>query len=100
MRKVLSIFLTLLALLALCVPARADMLWEPYGNIFYDKHFGSCDYIGRDYYANGAEGFVTLWDAPAAAWWRPSTRTGPGCASTGSIRTGAASLFLWKGEAH
>ena len=29
MRKVLSIFLTLLALLALCVPARADMLWEP-----------------------------------------------------------------------
>lgn len=64
MRKVLSIFLTLLALLALCVPARADMLWEPYGNIFYDKHFGSCDYIGRDYYANGAEGFVTLWDAP------------------------------------
>lgn len=67
MRKVLSIFLTLLALLALCVPARADMLWEPYGNIFYDKHFGSCDYIGRDYYANGAEGFVTLWDAPGGS---------------------------------
>lgn len=67
MRKVLSAFLTLLALLALCVPARADMLWEPYGNIFYDKHFGSCDYIGRDYYANGAEGFVTLWDAPGGS---------------------------------
>ena len=67
MRKVLSVFLTLLALLALCVPARADILWEPYGNIFYEKHFGSCDYIGRDYYANGAEGFVTLWDAPGGS---------------------------------
>ena len=67
MRKVLSIFLTLLALLALCVPARADMLWEPYGNIFYDKHFGSCDYIGRDYYANGAGALLPSGTPPAAA---------------------------------
>lgn len=64
MKRTLTAGLTVVLLLALCVPARADMLWEPLGNTFYDRHSAACKYIGRNYYANGGEGFVTLWDAP------------------------------------
>lgn len=63
MRRILTCFLTLTLLLALAAPARADMLWEP-DNRFYEKHYGECDYLGRQYYANGPEGYITLWDAP------------------------------------
>lgn len=62
-RRICSLALVLTALLALCAPARADVLWEP-RNDFYMKHYDQCDYIGRQYYANGDEGFITLWDAP------------------------------------
>lgn len=46
---------------ALTIPARADLIWEP-ENRFYQTH--NCTAIERTYYANGPEGFVTLWDAP------------------------------------
>lgn len=56
--------LALLLLVLLLVPvAHADMLWTP-NNSFFEKHHNDCTYLGRSYYANGAEGFVTLWDAP------------------------------------
>lgn len=64
MKRLLTCALTLAALLALIAPARADLLWEPYGNQFYETHGSGCKYVGRSYYANGEEGFVTLWDAP------------------------------------
>ena len=63
MKRILSCALTFLMLLALTAPAFADMIWEP-DNSFYKKHQGECTYINRSYYANGPEGFVTLWDAP------------------------------------
>lgn len=56
--------LSLLTLLALSVPAYADIMWEPDNNVFYDRHRDQCEYENRGYYANGPEGFVTLWDAP------------------------------------
>ena len=62
-RKFFSLVLMVTTLLALCTPARADVLWEP-ENDFYKKHADQCDYIGRQFYANGDEGFITLWDAP------------------------------------
>ena len=62
MKRMFSCLLTLLALLALAAPARADILWEPRDNRFYEQH--GCAYEGRSYYANGPEGFVTAWDAP------------------------------------
>ena len=64
MKRLFSYFLTLLALFALAAPASADVMWEPSGNSFYDRHQDQCEYENRSYYANGAEGFVTLWDAP------------------------------------
>ena len=62
-RKFFSLVLMVTTLLALCTPARADVLWEP-ENDFYKKHADQCDYIGRQFYANGDEGFITLWMPP------------------------------------
>lgn len=62
-RRYVSLVLVLAALMALCAPARGDVLWEP-NNSFYEGHRDQCDYIGRQFYANGDEGFITLWDAP------------------------------------
>lgn len=64
MKRLITCLLTLTALLALTVPAHADLLWEPRENQFFEQHRNDCTYEGRGYYANGEEGFVTLWDAP------------------------------------
>ena len=64
MKKILTVVLALAAMLALAVPASADILWEPNGNVFYESHRGECRYEGRGYLANGKDGFVTVWDAP------------------------------------
>lgn len=63
MKRILTCFLTLTLLLALAVPAQADVVWEP-ENRFYETHRDECGYLGRRYYANGPEGYVTMWDAP------------------------------------
>ena len=63
MKRWLTYCCCILTLLALCATARADVLWEPDNN-FYVKNADQCDYIGRQYYANGDEGFITLWEAP------------------------------------
>lgn len=64
MRRFFSGLWTLAMLLALTVPAYADLMWEPSGDRFYESHRDQCEYNTRSYYANGSEGFVTLWDAP------------------------------------
>ncbi len=64
MKKLLTMLLALTTLLALAVPAWADVIWEP-NNRFYETHRDQCESVpGRAYYANGKDGFVTLWDAP------------------------------------
>lgn len=64
MKRFFSCLLTLLMLLALSAPAYADIMWEPGGDRFYESHREQCEYNTRSYYANGQDGFVTLWDAP------------------------------------
>lgn len=67
MKRVLTCLLTLTMLLALAAPARADVIWEP-NNTFYKTHQNQCRNVpGRAYYANGEEGFVTLWTAPGGS---------------------------------
>lgn len=64
MRRFFSGLLTLVMLLALSAPAYADIMWEPGSDRFYESHRDQCEYNTRSYYANGPDGFVTLWDAP------------------------------------
>lgn len=64
MKRLMTTILTLAALLALAAPAYADIMWEPRSNQFYESHRDQCEYENRYYYANGKEGFVTMWDAP------------------------------------
>lgn len=63
-RKLVTISLAVLMLAALAVPAFADVMWEPYGNSFYESHRSECTYENRSYLANGEKGYVTLKTAP------------------------------------
>ncbi len=62
-RRIVVLFLAVVMVMSVGVTARADVLWEP-ENRFYEKHSQECEHLGRGFYANGLEGFVTLWDAP------------------------------------
>lgn len=64
MKKFFTCLLILITLLALSAPAYADIMWEPRSDRFYENHREKCEYNARSYYANGTEGFITLWDAP------------------------------------
>lgn len=66
MKKLLSFTLTLVMLFTLAAVARADVIWEPENN-FYERHRDECTYAARQYYANGPDGFVTLYDAPGSS---------------------------------
>lgn len=64
MKHLFAAFLSLLALLAMAAPACADAWQDPPNDRFFESHRGQCTYENRRYYANGKEGFITLWDAP------------------------------------
>ena len=67
MKRFLNCALAVVMLLALTAPAYADIMWEPRSNHFYESHRQECEYNTRSYYANGSEGFVTLYDAPGGS---------------------------------
>lgn len=89
MKRWLTCCCCILTLLALCAVAQADVLWEPDNN-FYVKNADQCDYIGRQYYTNGDEGFITLWDAPAVPGRSTSSGMATPSGSTTSLRIGPA----------
>lgn len=63
MKKLICI---LLCAILFTVPVFADVAVEPYGNDFYMKHMDECDFKNHNYYVNGDEGYVTLWESPEA----------------------------------
>lgn len=62
-RKLTALLLVLLAVSALAVPVRADVIWEP-DDSFYKSHRDECSYVGRAYLLAGYDGTVTLYTAP------------------------------------
>ena len=64
MKRIGTCLLALMILAVLAVPARADLLWEPYGDNFFERHRDEMELVIRDFLANGEDGFVTLWDTP------------------------------------
>ncbi len=59
--------LAVLMALTLAMPAFADVMWEPYGNNFYEAHRDECQYENRTYLANGPEGYLTLRESPQSS---------------------------------
>ena len=45
--------------------ARADILIEP-NNDFYSRNSGKCVYLGRNFYANGKDGYISLKNEPGS----------------------------------
>lgn len=62
-RKLLTLSLALLTLLALTVPVSADIIWEPEDS-FFRSHHDDCTYVGRRYEMAGYDGKVTVFTAP------------------------------------
>ncbi len=67
MRRVWGCLLAAALLAVLAVPARADVIWEPYGDSFFDAHRDEMQYVSRNFIANGKAGYVTLWDVPGGS---------------------------------
>jgi len=66
-RKLPALALALLLTFALALPVRADVMWEPIGDSFYEDHHEQCQYVDRSYLANGPQGYVTLRRSPQSA---------------------------------
>ncbi len=62
-RKIPALLLTLAAVLALMLPVRADVIWEP-DDSFYSSHRDQCSPVNRGYQAAGSGGTVSIWSAP------------------------------------
>ncbi len=67
MKKLSALAFALVMACSLAAPAFADVMWEPMGNNFYERHREECEYVGRSYLANGKQGYVTLLEAPESA---------------------------------
>ena len=63
-RKLSVLLLAVLVLAAAALPAFADIMWEPYGNSFYESHRDDMKYVDRGYLANGEKGYVTILSSP------------------------------------
>jgi len=63
MKKLFSFTLFLCLVLIPVTTAYADVIIEP-DNSFYTRHAADCVQVGRSFYAHGADGFVTVMEAP------------------------------------
>ena len=57
------VFTCVILVSLLCGYALADAIFAPEDD-FYNSHAGDCEYINRDYYANGESGFTELFTKP------------------------------------
>lgn len=64
MKRIWAFVLAVAFSLALALPALADSIVEPPGNDFYRSHRRELKVENRFYFLNGAEGYVTLFEAP------------------------------------
>jgi hypothetical protein len=65
LRNAFSVLSVILLALLTCLPALADVIWEP-NDDFYNKHRDACTYENRSYTAAGADGAVTLRREPGS----------------------------------
>lgn len=69
MKKLISLICVLvLAVMLVPVGARADIIYEPWDDPFYEEHREECEYVSRTYTANGPNGDVTVYESPESDW--------------------------------
>lgn len=64
MKKLFCLCLAALLLLANLPTVRADVIFEPMDDDFYEEHRDECEYHDRSYTANGPNGDVTVYESP------------------------------------
>lgn len=64
MKKLFCLCLAALLLLANLPTVRADVIFEPMDDDFYEEHREECVYHDRSYTANGPNGDVTVYESP------------------------------------
>ena len=67
MRKRYGIVAGLLCCMMCVLKVRADVIWEPMEDSFYERHREACTYVGRQYTANGPDGVVYVYKSPESA---------------------------------
>lgn len=68
MKRIVSLICVLvLSVLLVPVNARADVIYEPWDS-FYEEHRGECEYVSRNFTAEGPNGNVTLYESPESSW--------------------------------
>ncbi len=67
MKKLIPLALALVMLLSLSLTAHADVIWEPFGDSFYDSHREDFTYCGYTAYANSPEGVTQTYKKPGGA---------------------------------
>jgi hypothetical protein len=65
LRLFTGVLLCVLLAALMCVPALADVIWEP-NDTFYHEEFQDCVYNGRSYTANGPDGKVEVLREPGS----------------------------------
>ena len=66
MKRILSLLLALVFVLALSPAVSADVIFQPEDN-FYAKHHEECEYLDRVYLTSGPNGSVTVYKSPESA---------------------------------
>lgn len=61
-KRVFSLLLALI-LLSLANPAYADVIYEPEDR-FYQNNYQNCEYLGRSFFTNGKDGYVSIYRSP------------------------------------
>ncbi|WMJ22847.1 hypothetical protein RBG61_12755 [Paludicola sp. MB14-C6] len=65
-KRIVSILLCLVMILWSGTAVFADVIWEPQDD-FYTKHRSECNHVNRCFYANGKDGFVSIYKSPTSA---------------------------------
>ena len=66
-RVLLTILAVFVTLTGQSLPVRADVIWEPYEDDFYSKHYEECEHVSDSYLTNGEEGYVTVYLSPESS---------------------------------
>lgn len=64
MKKSVWILMVVMCWMFNALSVKADVIWEPYHDDFYDENRMHCDYVNRTFTANGPEGEVFLYESP------------------------------------